>query len=97
MLTPRNILIMLKNLQQMHLKQLRKEQFKKQQKQQVIWLIINFWKVRKVSKPSPQDSSETVESETENTGFGYRNTKRKIYISRKKTKIYWWCKINIIV
>ena len=26
-----------------------------------------------------------------------RNTKRKIYVSRKKTKNYWWIKISRII
>ena len=38
----------------------------------------------KVSKRSPQSSSETAESETEKTGFDREKTKRKIYASRKK-------------
>ena len=35
----KNFLIMLNNLEQMHLKLLQKELFKKQQKQLVIWLV----------------------------------------------------------
>ena len=38
--TAKNFLIMINNLQQMHLKVLRKEQFNKQQKQLVIRLVI---------------------------------------------------------
>ena len=38
----KNFLIMLKNLQQMHLKLLQKVSFKKQQKQLVIWLAIKL-------------------------------------------------------
>ena len=36
------LLIVLKNLQQMHLNMLQKEQFKKQEKQLVIWLVIKL-------------------------------------------------------
>ena len=38
----RNLLIMLNNLQQMHLKLLQKEQFIKQLKQRAIWLVIKL-------------------------------------------------------
>ena len=52
---------MLHILQEMRLKLLQKEQFRKQQKQLVIWLVIKLLtKVTKVSKNSQQNNSETV-------------------------------------
>ena len=55
---------MLKNVQQMHLKLLQKEQFKKQQKQLLIWLqkmIANRIKILK--RNSQQNHSERVTNE----------------------------------
>ena len=51
----RTFLIILKKLQRMHLKLVQREQFKKEQKQQVIWLVN---KITKVSKNPQQSNSE---------------------------------------
>ena len=70
----RNFLIMLNNLLKMHLEQLQKEQFKKQQK-------------TKVSRASPQNSSVTVERETKNIIFDREVLKErytKYYENTKK-------------
>ena len=63
--TVRNFLIVLKNLQQMHLKLLQKEQFKKTA--EATGDIIgnkNADRITKVSKTSPHNNSETNEVET---------------------------------
>ena len=60
----KNFFIMLNNLQQMRLKLVQKEQFKKQQKQLVIWLIIKLLiKSLKFKKKSQQNNLETVTNE----------------------------------
>ena len=60
----KNFFIMLINLQQMRLKLVQKEQFKKQQKQLVIWLIIKLLiKSLKFKKKSQQNNLETVTNE----------------------------------
>ena len=60
----KNFFIMLNNLQQMRLKLVQKEQFKKQQKQLVIWLIIKLLiKSLKFKKKLQQNNLETVTNE----------------------------------
>ena len=57
-------------------------------------------KATEISRTSPQNTSGTVESETENIGFDREIPKERyiyIYISRKKTENYRWSKINIII
>ena len=67
---------MLHILQEMRLKLLQKEQFRKQQKQLVIWLVIKLLtKVTKVSKNSQQNNSETV------TNQNVKEIPKKRYIS----------------
>ena len=67
---------MLHILQEMRLKLLQKEQFRKQQKQLVIWLVIKLLtKVTKVSKNSQQNNSETV------TNQHVKEIPKKRYIS----------------
>ena len=78
------------NLQQMHLKLLQKERFKKQQKEQVIcYKIIDAvakWydgKITKVSTASTENNLKTVETGTENTWFE-RKIPNERYISPEK-------------
>ena len=52
---------MLNNRLQMQLKLFQKEQFKKQQKQLVIWLLKTL--LKKLQKKLPQNTSEKVKSE----------------------------------
>ena len=53
-----------KNLQQMHLKLLQMESFKKQQMQLVIWLVIkSLTELQKILKNSQQNNSETFTNE----------------------------------
>ena len=59
-------MIMLNNLQQMHLKLLQKEQFKKQQTQLVVQLAIKLLLELQVSKSSQQNNSDTVSNEHDN-------------------------------
>ena len=57
----RNFLIMLNNLQQMQLKLLQKESFRKQQKQLVISLVIKLAiELREFQKTFQQNNLETV-------------------------------------
>ena len=71
----------------MHLKFLQKQPFKKQQKQLVILLVIKSPIKLQISRTSPQNSTGTVESDTENIGFDKKIPKEIfIYISRKKTE-----------
>ena len=58
---------MLNNLEQMHLKLLQKELFKKQQKQLVIWLVTKLLadRITKVSKTLPQNNSDKITNEHE--------------------------------
>ena len=65
----------------------------KQQKQLLIWLETTLLiKVTKVSRPSPQNRSEKVKSETGNIGFNWEIS-RKIHISPN----YWWPMIILII
>ena len=83
--TVENILIMLNNLLQIHLRLLQKELFKKQQKQLEIFKGNKIAdKIANVSRMIPRNSQKVVESETENTGFNKEIPKAK-YISRKTT------------
>ena len=60
----KNFLIKLRNLQQMHLKLVQKDQFKKHRKQLVISLIIRVLKeLLKFEKKSQQNNSEAVRNE----------------------------------
>ena len=52
--------------------------------------------ITKASRTSPQNSSETVESETENIGINRKMHKER-YIYPEKTEYYWWSKINITI
>ena len=78
--TARNLLIMLKNLLQIHSKLLQKERFKKPQ-----ILIVNKIadKITKVFKTSSQNNSEIVTNEEENVGLD-RKIASEIYISPEK-------------
>ena len=51
----------------------------------------------KVPRTSPQHSPETVESVIEKHRIWKRNTKRKVYIPRKKTVNYWQAEIFLII
>ena len=51
-------------------------------------------KITKVSRNLPQNNPKIVTNEVENTAANKKYLK-KIYISRKKAKKYWWSKINI--
>ena len=60
--TAKNVLIMLNNLQQMHLKLLQEECFKKQQRKMAIWLVIKllielrkFQKINRMIKKMPKE------------------------------------------
>ena len=65
--TVKIFLIMLSNLQKMHLKLLQKEQFKKQLKQLAIFFGKKVTdKITKDLQPLPKNSSVTVTYETEN-------------------------------
>ena len=57
---------MLNNLQQMLLKLLQKGQFKTQQKQLVILLVIKLLIELRKSKSSPQNNSKTIMNEHDN-------------------------------
>ena len=52
--------------------------------------------ITKASRTSPQNSSETVESETENIGINRKMHKER-YIYPEKTEYYLWSKINITI
>ena len=82
--TARNLLIMLKNLLQIHSKLLQKERFKKPQ-----ILIVNKIadKITKVFKTSSQNNSEIVTNEEENVRLD-RKIASEIYISRKTAQNY---------
>ena len=68
----------------MHLKLLEKEQFRKKQRQLTGVLIGNKTdKITKALTSSPQNSSETVESETESTGLD-REIPKERYMSPEK-------------
>ena len=85
----RNLLIMLNNLEQMHLKLLQGKNLRKRQKQLVI-LIGNRIadKSTKFSKILRQNSSEKSTNETENIESDKNYVKKEIYISRAKTENY---------
>ena len=83
----KNILFMLKNLQQMHLKLFQKESFKKQQKQLVILLVIKLL----IKSKKFQKNLETVTIKND------KEIPKERYVSRKKARNYWWFKIKIIV
>ena len=70
---------MLNNQPQIHLKQLPKKQFKTDD-------LIGNKIANKIAKKSPQNSLETVESETE--------IPKERHISPEN---YWWIKSNIII
>ena len=75
----RNSLIMLNNLPQMSLKLLQEEQFKKQQKQLVIWLVIKLIaKLQKFHKSSQQNNSLTVTNEND------KEIPKEIYTSPRR-------------
>ena len=72
------------NLLQMHLKLLQKEQFQK--KVEASGYLIGYKiteKIRKVSRTSPQYSSGTVESETDNIGLD-KEVQKERYTSLEK-------------
>ena len=66
----------------MHLKLLHKNQFKKRQKQLVIWLVIELIKTLQVSS-LPQNNSER-EKEIQKERYMYPSN-------------YWWIKIDITI
>ena len=70
----------------MHLKLLRKDQFKKLLKQLVIWLVIKLLiKSQNLQKNSLQNNSETVRNEEENVGHD-RDIQKEKCISLEKTQ-----------
>ena len=73
----------------MHCKQPPTKQFKKQEKQLVIWLAIKLLKkITKASRTSLQNSSETVTNKAENIRLDRDiPTKRYIYIYFKQQNI----------
>ena len=78
----RNFLIMLNNLQHMHFKLLQKDQFKKQQKQLVIWLAIKMLaKLQKRQKH--RNFLEVVLSKTDIPRERYITQKKREQISDK--------------
>ena len=84
----RNVLIMLKNLLQMHLKLLKKRNSKHSRSNSWFdWKKIAD-KITRVSITTPQNNSET----------NWEEILRERYISpEKKPENYWWFKINIII
>ena len=55
------------------------------------------YKITKISRTRPRNSSGTVTNETENNGFD-RKIPKNINISpEKRQKTYWWSKIVIII
>ena len=87
----RNFLIMLNNQQQMHLKLLQKSDLKKAEATGDLIGNKMANKVKRASKNSQQNNSETVTNENN------KEIPKERYISRRKTENYWWSKIDIIV
>ena len=78
--TARNLLIMPNNVLQMLLKLVKKEQFKKQQKQPIIWLVTKL-------QIKQQNTSETVASEKGDLGFDAKIPKERYIPPEKSQKI----------
>ena len=53
-------------------------------------------KITKMSRNTPQNSSETVTKEAENIGLD-REISKERYIPRKSVANYWRSKINMII
>ena len=69
----------------MHLKLLEKEQFRKQQKQPVNWLVIKS--LIKVSRISTQNNSETITNETQNIKHDKEMPKERYISPEERQKI----------
>ena len=54
-------------------------------------------KITKVCRTSPQTNSQTVAYEIENIEHDKEIPKERYISPEKKTKNYWWSKINIII
>ena len=81
--TGRKILIMLNNHHKMHLKLLQKEQFKKQQKQLPIWLIIKL-----LTKPQKdQEVHRRIIQEQLQMNMIKKYLKKDIYPQKKDRKL----------
>ena len=81
--TAENCLTMLIYLQQMHSKFLQKEQFKKEQKQLVIWLEIkSLVKIMKISRTSQENNLETVTN-----SMIKKCLKKDVYLQEKERKL----------
>ena len=87
----KNLLIMLNNPQQMCLKLLQKEQFKKQQKELVIWLVVKLLiKLQKFQK---------IHNKMIQTKLQMRNIKKYLNkdMSPETRQDCWWNEINKFV
>ena len=79
----KNFLIMLNNLEQMHLKLLQKVQFKKQQKQLVIWLVTKLLiELRKSQKLYHKIIQIKLQINMKN-----KYLKKDMYLQEKDTKL----------
>ena len=81
--TAKNFLITLNNLQQMHLKLLQKESFKKQQKQLVIWLVTKLL----IELRKSQEVYHRIIQKKLQTNMIKKYLKKDIYLQKKSRKL----------
>ena len=92
--TVKNFLMMPNNLQQMRLKLLQKEQFKKLQKQLVIWLLM---KLLKKSRKFQKIHNEIIQKHLEMSMIK-KYLKKDVYLQKKDKKLLMsWDKNKIKV